>query len=153
MVIAAESLGLGSCFLGGAPFAADAIRRAHGLPPRVFPLVQLTIGYPAEASPVRPRYPLSFSLFEGQYPPLDDGSVDEAMRTMDEGYCAQEYYRSRDAMIPLEAGREETFTYDDYGWTEHMGRKWGQWLRDPEELLAALRACGFDLCRPAESGE
>jgi hypothetical protein len=26
-----------------------------------------------------------------------------------------------------------------------MGRKWGQWLREPEDLLGPLLACGFDL--------
>ena len=44
MVIAAESLGLGSCFLGDAPFMAEKIIKAYKLPPRVFPLVQLPIG-------------------------------------------------------------------------------------------------------------
>jgi len=152
MVIAAESLGLGSCFLGGAPFAAGAIREAYRLPPRVFPLVQLAMGFPAEDPPVRPRFPLDFTRFEGAYPSLDAPSVDAAMQEMDEGYRAQGYYRSRGAMIPLEGGREETYSYDDYGWTEHMGRKWGQWLADPSELLDALRACGFDPCR-GEAGE
>jgi nitroreductase len=49
MVIAAESLGLGSCFLGGAPYEADQIIKEYRLPRRVFPLVQLMMGYPAEA--------------------------------------------------------------------------------------------------------
>src|SRR5512136_2075853 len=48
MVIAAESLGLGSCFLGGVIYEADKIIQAYKLPPRVFPLVQLAMGYPAE---------------------------------------------------------------------------------------------------------
>jgi hypothetical protein len=45
-------------------------------------------------------------------------------------------------------GREETFTYDNYSWTEHMGRKWGQWLADPGELLEQLAACGFEIELP-----
>ena len=44
MVQAAEALGLGSCFLGAAPFYAGRIVEEYGLPPRVFPLVQLAMG-------------------------------------------------------------------------------------------------------------
>ena len=86
MVIAAESLGLGSCFLGGAPYRARAIIDEYHLPSRVFPLVQLAMGYPAENPPPRPRYPLYFSLFEDRYPDLTDEMVEEAMAVMDQGY-------------------------------------------------------------------
>jgi len=152
MVQAAESLGLGSCFLGAAPHDAKRIVEEYGLPPRVFPLVQLAMGYPAEDPPVRPRYPIEFSLFEDRYPELDSASVERAMASMDEGYLAQDYYRSRGTKLPLEEGREETFTYDDYSWTEHISRKLGQWGKDPGELLRALAACGFDLSGEAGGG-
>jgi nitroreductase len=63
MDIAAESLGLGSCFLGGAPYRAEAIIKEYKLPERVFPLVQLAMGHPAEDPPTRPRYPTDYTLF------------------------------------------------------------------------------------------
>jgi len=72
MVMAGESLGLGSCFLGAAPYRADKIAKKYQLPPRVFPMVQLAMGYPAENPPPRPRYPLEFTLFEDVYPELTD---------------------------------------------------------------------------------
>jgi len=143
MVVAARSLGLGSCFLGSAPFRADKIAEEYNLPKRVFPLVQLAMGYPAEDPSPRPRYPLEFTLFEDKYPTLDDDLVVRAMRVMDEGYLAQDYYRKLNAKIPLEKGREETFTYDNYSWTEHICRKWGQWYPDPKELLEQLEKRGF----------
>ena len=143
MVIAAESLGLGSCFLGNTPNVAGKIQKQYHLPPRVFPLVQLVMGYPAEEFPPRPRYPLEFTMFEDSYPELSDEMIDEAMKVMDEGYLAQDYYRKQRAKIPLENGRKETFTYDNYSWTEHISRKWGQWLQDPQELLDQLKKCGF----------
>ena len=62
---------------------------------------------------------------------------------MDEGYLAQSYYRKDKIMIPLQGDREETFTFDDYSWTEHISRKAGQWLADPKDLLEPLAACGF----------
>ena len=143
MVIAAESFGMGSCFLGAAPYVADKIAKKYELPPRVFPLVQLVMGYPAENPPPRPRYPISFSLFEDKYPVFTDDEVEEAMKQMDEGYLAQGYYRKGKIKIPLEVDRQETFTYDDYSWTEHISRKWGQWYESPKELLEQLGKRGF----------
>ncbi len=143
MVIAAESLGMGSCFLGAAPYHAEAIIRKYRLPSRVFPLVQLAMGYPAEDPPPRPRYPLAFTLFEDEYPDLTEEMVEQAMTVMDEGYLAQDYYRKAKYQIPLEGDREETFTFDDYGWTEHISRKTGQWWNSLDDLLEPLARCGF----------
>ena len=50
-------------------------------------------------------------------------------------------------MIELEGNREETFTHDDYSWTEHIARKWGQWFPSPEDLLEQLKERGFDLTK------
>jgi nitroreductase len=143
MVIAAESLGMGSCFLGGAPYRAKAIIAEYKLPQRVFPLVQLAMGFPAENPPPRPRYPLEFTLFEDEYPEFNDEMIKKAMGVMDEGYRAQDYYRRANLQIPLEMDRQETFTFDDYGWTEHISRKVGQWLTSLEDLVEPLARCGF----------
>ncbi len=145
MVIAAESLGLGSCFLGGAPYRAGSIIKKYKLPKRVFPLVQLTMGYPAEDPPPRPRYPIEFTLFEDEYPEFSEETIDKAMMEMDEGYRAQEYYRSANLIIPLEGDREETFDFANYGWTEHISRKAGQWFALPDELLEQFASCGFHI--------
>jgi nitroreductase len=143
MVIAAESLGLGSCFLGGAPYQAKRIIEKYGLPSRVFPLVGLAMGYPDEDPPPRPRYPLEFTLFEDGYPEMTDEMVDRAMAVMDEGYLAQDYYQRAGYQIPLQGDREETFTFEDYGWTEHISRKLGQWYPSLKDMLEPLAACGF----------
>src|SRR5512143_1284729 len=145
MVMAAESLGMGSCFLGNAFYRVKQIQRRYKLPGRVFPLVELVMGYPAEQFPPRPRYPMEFTLFEDRYPELTDEMIYRAMAVMDEGYLAQDYYRKHRAKIKLEVDRPETFTYDDYSWTEHISRKWGQWMGDPQEILDQLQACGFGI--------
>ena len=147
MVIAGRSLGLGSCFLGRAPYIAEKIAEKYELPKRVFPLVQLVMGYPAEDPPPRPRYPMEFTLFEDKYPKLDQDTVLKAMQQMDEGYLAQDYYRKLSAKIRLEGDREETFTYNNYSWTEHICRKWGQWYRDPKALLEQFEKRGFRITR------
>ncbi|MBU1699024.1 MAG: nitroreductase family protein [Candidatus Eisenbacteria bacterium] len=144
MVIAGEALGLGSCYIGSAPMIAGKIVEQYKLPPKVFPMVMLVMGYPAENKPVRPRYPLSFSLFENEYPSFTDEQVTEAMRVMDEGYLAQDYYKEGRLMIKMEEGKEETSTFDDYSWTEHISRKF-QWFPLQSEILESLKACGFKL--------
>jgi len=153
MVVAAESLGLGTCFLGSALYQAAKIARDFKLPKRVLPLVGLVMGFPAEEFPPRPRFPLWFTLFEDRYPEFSDEQVTEAMKVMDDGYLAQGYYRRQKAKIALEGPREEQYTYDNYSWTEHISRKWGQWYPSPEELLEQLRQRGFDLFTPDTPAE
>ncbi len=147
MVIAAESMGLGPCYLGAPIRTAKSLKGKYELPEKVFPMVQLVVGYPAEDPPVRPRYPLDFVLFEDQYPELDDEKVEEAKEKMDEGFLKEDYYRNLDAMISLKEKDEETFTYEDYSWTEHISRKWGQWYDDLDDQLEILKSCGFDISK------
>jgi len=153
MVTAAESLGIGSCFLGAVSSSAARIRtlrKRFGLPSRVLPMVELVMGYPDEDFPPRPRYPLAFTLFENRYPELSDEDVKQAMKVMDDGYLRQEYYKRNGVKIELEDGREDRYTFDDYSWTEHISRKWGQWEESPNKLLDALQECGFSLSKDRE---
>ncbi len=69
------------------------------------------------------------------------------MKVMDDGYMGQDYYKKGNRMIPLEDGREDTYTYDNYGWTEHISRKWGQWHPNIDELLDNFKECGLELER------
>jgi FMN reductase (NADPH) len=144
MVIAAESLGMGSCFLGDAPFHAEKIIREYKLPKRVFPMVQLSMGYPDEDPPPRPRYPIAFTLFENSYPEFSEELIQQAMEVMDEGYLDQSYYHRLRALIPLRGDRAETFTLENYSWTEHISRKWGQ-PYFPDNLLKQFEKCGFHI--------
>jgi nitroreductase len=145
MVIAAESLGLGTCYIGAVPYYAEKIAEQFKIPQKVFPLVGLTVGYPDEDPHTRPRYPLDFTLFEEKYPELDEEAIERAKKKMDDGYLSQDYYKSMNAKIDLIGNREETFDYDTYSWTEHISRKLGQWQPSPEELLKQFRKRGFNI--------
>ena len=145
MVIAAESLGLGSCYIGAAPLMTKEIRKLYDLPDRILPLVMLTMGYPAEDPPVKPRYPMEFHMFEGEYPRFSDDIISEAMEKMDSGYLSRDYYRKANLMIPLREGMEETFDFNSYSWTEHISRKLGLWGEEPEEILKNMKLCGFSI--------
>lgn len=149
MVLAAESLGLASCYLGSAPYRAKKIQEQFHLPQRVFPLVDLVVGYPAQDNPPRPRYPVDFVLFEERYPEITDEQLDQVMDSIDEGYLTQGYYRNNNAKIDLtHPEKVDTATYDDYSWTEHNSRRWGQMWADPAVILEQLEACGFPIELP-----
>ncbi len=145
MVVAAESMGLGTCYLGSPIWTARRLKEKYELPDKVMPLVQLVIGHPAENPPTRPRYPLDHVLFKEKYPELSDEDIEKAMDEMDEGYLEQDYYRKLDAMISLIDDEEDEFTYEDYSWTEHISRKWGQWYEDIDRQIDILEECGFDI--------
>ena len=134
---------MGSCYIGGAPLAAHALQQEFDLPPRVFPLVALAVGYPGENPPVRPRFPRSFTVIEGKYPRWSDEEVSAAMDVMDRGYLDQDYYRRAGFMIPLEEGMKEAFTFDTYSWTEHISRKLGLWESSPDRIMNLFRERGF----------
>ena len=144
LVLAAESMGFGTCFLGYTPYYAAALNKKMKLPQKVFPFVQLTVGVPDEIFPTRPRYPLNFTLFKNEYEELNEELVEEAMEVMDKGYLAQEYYKRLDAMIDLTGERKETFNFDNYSWTEHISRKWGQFHPETDKISKQLKKCGFN---------
>ena len=153
MVTAAESLGMGSCYIGAAPYMAEKLRQDCNIPDHVFPLVILSMGFPAEDPPVRPRYPMEFHLFEEKYQELTDEMTENAMAVMDQGYLAQNYYRNAGFMIPIsDKVKEENYTFDNYSWTEHISRKMALWGTDPEELGKSLRICRLAVDEPAPEG-
>lgn len=125
MVLAAESLGLGSVFLGAAPFLAPVLVPLAKLPPRVYPVVGLLLGYPAESPPPRPRLPLEHVLFWDEYRDLDRAAVEACLDVMDAGLLREGYYRNLQAKIPVTGGPDPV-DYDTYGWGEHVSRKYGQ---------------------------
>jgi len=57
-VVAAESFGLGTCYLGTTTYTADKIIEFFKLPKGVVPVTTLVIGYPDEAPPLTDRLPV-----------------------------------------------------------------------------------------------
>jgi hypothetical protein len=146
VISAAETLGLGSVLLGATPYFSDELTDMFKIPPRVFPVVGLCLGYPdpAEYTDVRPRFPLQFSAYKDSYLDHSPNDIQCCMKVMDEGYLAQNYYIQRNAKIPLQKG-EDNIDYDTYSWCEHISRKFSQggWSRTP--ILDILKKQGFTL--------
>ncbi|MFW9903298.1 MAG: nitroreductase family protein [Candidatus Thorarchaeota archaeon] len=146
VILAADAIGLGSVLLGGAPLQTDVIKEVFNLPPRVFPVVGLCLGYPdySAETDVRPRYPLKHTAFEDTYHDLSESEIQECMKSMDEGYITQGYYIKLQAKIPLKKGKD-TIDYDKYSWSEHQSRKYSQGSWKKESLLSILKQHGFNL--------
>ena len=146
VILAADALGLGSVICGQAPHYADLVSEVCKVPPRVFPVVGLSLGYPDKSveTDIRPRFPLRCSVFEDFYHDLSEKSIQECMRAMDEGYLTQGYYIRIRPKIPLKEGKDQ-IDYDRYSWSEHICRKFTQGRLTKETLLERLKKHGFDV--------
>lgn len=66
-VVAAESLGLGCCYIGGIRNQPDDVCQLLNLPDVVYPVFGLCIGYPAQSPGKKPRLPLPAVLHQNSY--------------------------------------------------------------------------------------
>jgi FMN reductase (NADPH) len=132
--LAAESFGLGICYLGSIRNNAQAVIDLLKLPRLVFPVVGMTVGYPAAPPPIRPRLATSAILSWGTYTPASD----EALRAYDQAMIATGIYEGRQVPVPGKSGEME-----QYGWQEHSARRVSQAHRT--DLRQVLRRQGFAL--------
>jgi len=70
--VAAESAGLGICYIGGIRNDPERVSALLNLPDQVYPVFGFCLGYPAQAPEVKPRLPLSVILKQEQYQNSDD---------------------------------------------------------------------------------
>jgi hypothetical protein len=106
MILAAESLGLGTVFIGS---IWDVMKKAAAIlqvPKDVLPMLLLCIGYPDETPPRRPRWPLKAVLHENCY-------------NMPSRKLMEQYYRKANK----ELVEMEYFSKGVESWAEHWQRK------------------------------
>ena len=87
--VAAESLGIGSCYIGDIMENYEAHRDLFGLPQYVFPICMLCFGYPTRGQmqrPMTPRFDRKFIIFPDRYRRLDAADFDEMYRDMQERF-------------------------------------------------------------------
>lgn len=90
VVTAAQSEGLGICYIGGLRNNPQAVSDALELPDLVYPVFGLCLGYPDQNPETKPRLPLSVVLKQDRY----DQSGDEAIiREYDQ--TVRHYYETR----------------------------------------------------------
>ncbi len=132
--LAAESLGLGICYIGGIRSNPAQVIELLNLPRLTFPVTGMTLGWPAVEPPIRPRLPLSAVLHWERYDPDQDAELADYDRAM----AATGIYGGRQVPVP---GKPDEV--QDYGWTEHSARRVSQAARTG--LREVLEAQGFAL--------
>ena len=113
--LAAESLGLGMCYIGAIRNHPDKVIDLLGLPSLVFPISGMTVGWPAVEPLIRPRLPLGAVLHWGAY---DATGEPEALEAYDRAMIETGIYRGRQVGMPGQNGEME-----NYGWMEHSARR------------------------------
>jgi FMN reductase (NADPH) len=133
--LAAESLGLGICYLGSIRNDTQKVIDLLTLPHLVFPVVGMTLGWPAAPPVVRPRLPTTAILYRERY---DPAHRDAALAEYDQTMIATGIYEGRQVPVPGKPGQVES-----YGWLEHSARRAAQAART--ELRDVLKRQGFAL--------
>jgi nitroreductase len=130
--VAAESLGLGICYIGSIRNNPKEIIELLDLPLLTFPIVGMTLGWPLKPSHVKPRLPQSAILHWETYNPIQDSDLFEYDREM----AATGIYKDRQVVSP---GTNEVI--DDYGWLEHSARRAARVVR--AGMKTELKKQGF----------
>lgn len=73
--LAAESVGLGICYMGTTWWSADKIIEILELPTHVFPVTSIVMGYPDENPALRDRLPLELIVHREKYQRMGDAEV------------------------------------------------------------------------------
>jgi len=89
-VIAAESMGLGICYIGGIRNDPVKVSELLSLPQHVYPVFGLCLGYPDQNPEVKPRLPVEGVLMTDQY---DQSVLDANIQKYDDQ--VREYYQTR----------------------------------------------------------
>lgn len=129
-VVALESLGLGSCYIGGIRNQPQAVAAELGLPPEAIAIFGLTVGYPDPARPadIKPRLSQDIVLHRERYgesrPAAPLGRYDRTLR---------------------EFQAEQKLAAVD--WTEQASVRIGtsEALKGRDALTDTIRALGFAL--------
>lgn len=133
-VVAAESLGLGTVYIGAIRNRPADVAAELGLPPRVFPVFGLCVGFPSADRPpaaIKPRLPQELILYRERY---DASAADPA---------AIELYDQRMTAF----ARSQGMSAAEGAWSERSARRISavSALSGRHELAQILHALGFPL--------
>ncbi|MEW8971446.1 MAG: oxygen-insensitive NADPH nitroreductase [Mesobacillus sp.] len=100
--VAAESMGLGICYIGGIRNDLEAVKEVLKTPDHVIPLFGMAVGYPDQETDLKPRLPLEHVYMENEY--QQDRTLFEKQLD-DYNAVTSQYYRERTG-----GKREDTWT-------------------------------------------
>ena len=126
-VVAAESLGLGTVYLGSINGDARRVIRALHLPKLTMPVVGLIIGHPDQSPQLKPRLPLHITTGVDAYPEVEDWHA----ALVDYDAVVSQYYDLRHANRRIDS------------FTKQIAEKFGNGRSEKEDLLAILHEQGL----------
>jgi FMN reductase (NADPH) len=132
--LAAESLGLGFCYIGAIRNNPRKVIQLLDLPDLVFPVVGMTVGWPVNPPRIRPRLPLGVVLHKGRYSAENESDL---LAAYDREMIATGIYSGR------QVSAQDTVPEEEYGWQEHSARRVSNVLRP--HLRGVLQEIGFEL--------
>lgn len=128
--LAAESLGLGTCYIGAMRNDPERVAAELGLPPQAMAVFGLCVGRPDPARPaaIKPRLPQQAVAFRERYAPQDEMGLVAG-------------YDERLAAFSREQGMGDT------NWTSRLFERMGslKGLKGRERMRAMMQALGFAL--------
>ncbi len=133
--LAAESLGLGICYIGSIRNCPDEVIGLLELPQLVFPITGMTVGYPATEPSRLPRLPLEAVLHWEKY---DASCQDAGLQKYDTDMLVTGIYQDRKVQVP---GKAEEL--EPYSWLESAARRAAR--RERIGLRASIMKQGFSL--------
>jgi hypothetical protein len=136
-ILAAETLGLGTCPISVLRNHIKAVGEILVLPDKVFPVAGLCLGYPAQAGFVSMRLPLEATVHIDRY---DDSGLAAAVDGYDRRRDARHSIKDR------QRAPERFGTAEFYGWSEDKARQ--QMTPEGVGFATWLRARGFTFADP-----
>ena len=126
VALAAESEGLGICYIGGLRNHPKEVSDLLQLPRMVYPVFGFCMGYPDQDPATKPRLPVSMVLMEEYYQPVNDSPLLD-----DYDQIIRDYYEQR-------SGGKLSQT-----WSEQMDKLLGKESRP--HMREFLRSQGFEM--------
>lgn len=86
LAIAAESMGLGICYIGSIRNNIEKVDELLNLPPYVIPIFGMAVGYPESTPEKKPRLPMDVIYHENAYNENQEDSIREYNKVLAEYY-------------------------------------------------------------------
>ena len=127
-VITAESLGIGSCYIGDVMENYEKHRELLNLPEYTFPICMLTLGYYPEGyeTKPRPRFDKKYIVFDEKYRKLNDDELNDM-------------FKEREKKVP----KDNKFNAENFGQIFYARKTGSDFMEEMERSInAALKNWG-----------
>ncbi|MDD2798937.1 MAG: nitroreductase family protein [Bacteroidales bacterium] len=130
--IAAESKGLGICYIGTTTYTAKAIAEVLDLPKFVVPVATVTVGYPASVPQQVERLPLEAVLHQDKYTDYGDEDILQIYERKEMLDVNQQFVKDNNKENLAQVFAEVRYTKVNF---EHFSKEW----------LEAIQGQGFNI--------